>query len=144
MQDWITKSKWFYDNCIVTPGGDYACFPAYSVAGLVLLCIVAFVVLLIARRAFTGWKEEQRNRLSLLARKEVAPPEVMDQFTWKGDASAGSDLSYQQLVEKFKAGKAEVRSHNDDPGHKRCPDCRELIRTDAKVCRHCGYRFDAR
>jgi uncharacterized protein UPF0547 len=25
---------------------------------------------------------------------------------------------------------------------KRCPDCAERIKVDARVCRHCGYRFD--
>jgi hypothetical protein len=25
---------------------------------------------------------------------------------------------------------------------KKCPDCAEHIRADAKVCRHCGFRFD--
>jgi len=25
--------------------------------------------------------------------------------------------------------------------HVRCPDCRELIRKDAKVCKHCGCRL---
>jgi hypothetical protein len=24
--------------------------------------------------------------------------------------------------------------------YRRCPDCKSLIRSDAKVCRHCGYR----
>lgn len=24
--------------------------------------------------------------------------------------------------------------------YRRCPDCRTLIRADARVCRHCGYR----
>jgi hypothetical protein len=23
---------------------------------------------------------------------------------------------------------------------RRCPDCKRLIRSDARVCRHCGYR----
>jgi hypothetical protein len=23
---------------------------------------------------------------------------------------------------------------------RRCPDCKRLIRADARVCRHCGYR----
>lgn len=26
---------------------------------------------------------------------------------------------------------------------KKCPDCAETILADAKVCKHCGYRFDA-
>jgi hypothetical protein len=25
---------------------------------------------------------------------------------------------------------------------KRCPDCDEAVSKDAKVCKHCGYRFD--
>jgi Uncharacterised protein family UPF0547 len=28
--------------------------------------------------------------------------------------------------------------------YRRCPDCRRLIRTDARVCAHCGYRKPAR
>jgi Uncharacterised protein family UPF0547 len=28
--------------------------------------------------------------------------------------------------------------------HKRCPDCAERVRADARVCRHCGYRFAPR
>jgi Uncharacterised protein family UPF0547 len=26
---------------------------------------------------------------------------------------------------------------------KKCPDCAETVLADAKVCRHCGYRFSA-
>jgi hypothetical protein len=25
--------------------------------------------------------------------------------------------------------------------HKRCPDCAERVRGEARVCKHCGYRF---
>jgi hypothetical protein len=25
--------------------------------------------------------------------------------------------------------------------HTRCPDCAERVRAEARVCRHCGYRF---
>jgi hypothetical protein len=28
--------------------------------------------------------------------------------------------------------------------YRRCPDCRRLIRADARVCLHCGYRKPAR
>lgn len=31
-------------------------------------------------------------------------------------------------------------SVSDD--HKRCPDCAELVRAQARKCRFCGYRFD--
>lgn len=29
-----------------------------------------------------------------------------------------------------------------DPGMKKCPDCAEWVRGDARVCRFCGYRFE--
>jgi rRNA maturation endonuclease Nob1 len=29
------------------------------------------------------------------------------------------------------------------PTTKKCPDCAETILADAKVCKHCGYRFTA-
>jgi hypothetical protein len=25
---------------------------------------------------------------------------------------------------------------------KKCPDCAELVLVEARVCKHCGYRFD--
>jgi hypothetical protein len=25
---------------------------------------------------------------------------------------------------------------------KKCPDCAEHVRAEARVCKHCGYRFD--
>jgi hypothetical protein len=26
---------------------------------------------------------------------------------------------------------------------KNCPDCAELVQAEARVCKHCGFRFDA-
>ncbi len=36
-------------------------------------------------------------------------------------------------------------SSSSTPGHaqKKCPDCAEFVRMEARVCKHCGYRFDA-
>lgn len=28
-------------------------------------------------------------------------------------------------------------------GMKKCPDCAEVVQPDARVCKHCGFRFDA-
>jgi hypothetical protein len=28
-----------------------------------------------------------------------------------------------------------------DQDSKRCPDCAEFVRAEARVCKHCGYRF---
>lgn len=29
----------------------------------------------------------------------------------------------------------------EEAGEKKCPDCAETVLADAKVCKHCGYRF---
>lgn len=35
-----------------------------------------------------------------------------------------------------------VLEANDIPATKLCPECAEPVRVAAKVCRHCGYRFN--
>ena len=27
--------------------------------------------------------------------------------------------------------------------YKKCPDCAEFVLVEARVCKHCGYRFDS-
>lgn len=27
--------------------------------------------------------------------------------------------------------------------HKKCPDCAEFVLSEARVCKHCGYKFEA-
>jgi tRNA(Ile2) C34 agmatinyltransferase TiaS len=33
---------------------------------------------------------------------------------------------------------ATVAAHNDQGDQIRCPECRELVRSDARKCKHCG------
>jgi hypothetical protein len=105
----LAWAKWFYARCIETPGGDLACFQAYSIAGVVLLCLVGAVLVIIARRAYYGWKEEARNRARLEARKGVAAAEVMSQHKWSGDASEGEDLPYDEMVRRIREHKKNSR-----------------------------------
>lgn len=37
-------------------------------------------------------------------------------------------------------GQPEAESPNPST-HVRCPDCRELVRKDASICKHCGCRL---
>jgi hypothetical protein len=38
--------------------------------------------------------------------------------------------------------KVETNSH-DKEDCKKCPDCAETVKSDAKVCKHCSFRFDS-
>ena len=42
------------------------------------------------------------------------------------------------LVRRGSANPAHVPSQ----AQKKCPDCAEFVRLEARVCKHCGYRFD--
>jgi hypothetical protein len=41
-------------------------------------------------------------------------------------------------------GRTAIKVAGGRGGYKECPDCREQdIKAGARVCKHCGYRFDA-
>lgn len=42
------------------------------------------------------------------------------------------------VASRFMIGRAQ------DATSKTCPDCAEFVHVDARVCKHCGYRFDTR
>jgi ribosomal protein L37AE/L43A len=50
-------------------------------------------------------------------------------------AKQALDASDEDLVDWW-------ASQNGQAQTKKCPDCAETILFDAKVCKHCGYRFD--
>ena len=109
LQTWILQAKWLYSNCIAMIGGSLECYKAYSLGGLLAICALAVFVLVFARRSFRAWREERINEDALLAQKQVAPPEVMEQFKWEGDGAGGVDLSYQELVTRIKEEKSRLK-----------------------------------
>ena len=42
------------------------------------------------------------------------------------------------IVRRGNGNPASLPSH----AQKKCPDCAEFVRAEARVCKHCGYRFD--
>jgi hypothetical protein len=114
MDDWVRRIEWFYARCVQEPGGDYACYPVYSVAGFILLLIAMVVMVTVARRAYYAWKEEAKNRAKLRARQGVATEEEMEKVKWKGDGLPAADLPYSELVKRIKEEKDRGRGPKDE------------------------------
>ncbi len=45
------------------------------------------------------------------------------------------------LIYSAMSGPAPTRSNGDDFEQVRCPECRELVRADARKCKHCGVEL---
>jgi hypothetical protein len=114
MDGWVRRIEWFYARCVQEPGGDYGCYPVYSIAGFVLVLIAMVVMIVVARRAYYAWREEARNRAALQARLGVATEEEMEKVKWKGDGLPAADLPYAELVKRIKEEKDRGRRPKDE------------------------------
>ena len=113
LERWFRQAEWFYANCVATIGGKPECYDAYVLAIPLGLCILAIALAVAFRRGFRNWRELKLNEQRILVRREVAPPEVMEQYYWKGDASASADLPYSDLVTKIKDEKAKRKGTDE-------------------------------
>jgi len=43
------------------------------------------------------------------------------------------------ILLKLKEGELETRRVSE--GMKKCPECAELVKNDARICKFCGYEF---
>lgn len=64
----------------------------------------------------------------------------------KEEAREQDALAIQRSIANRLAANSEpnrsVRSSGGNSGTKRCPDCAEDVRAQARKCRFCGYQFD--
>lgn len=62
---------------------------------------------------------------------------------WAGVAAAliGSLMLVQNKIAKQHAPDDPLAAPQADSATKKCPDCAETVLADARVCKHCGYRF---
>jgi hypothetical protein len=60
-----------------------------------------------------------------------------------GAAAGAALIGSLMLLQKTDAAQAVASPAAGQAQTKKCPDCAETILADAKVCKHCGYRFDA-
>lgn len=111
---WLTLVSAFRDagRCLRAPFSTAACdffWPAVlllalvaAAVGLILLVKVLLRDYLAHRRALARWRAEQ----------ELAPPEVMEQSKWRGDAAA-TGLSQAELAARIKEQIALQRQKAD-------------------------------
>jgi hypothetical protein len=53
----------------------------------------------------------------------------------------GSQSSKQSQSASEKRQKSTSQGFDPDQHEKKCPDCAEYIKLEARVCKHCGHRF---
>jgi hypothetical protein len=59
-------------------------------------------------------------------------------------AGAGAALAFLGSVAMWKSPRIEQTTGEprlDEQPTKKCPDCAETVLEEARVCKHCGYRF---
>jgi hypothetical protein len=52
---------------------------------------------------------------------------------------ATGDISSSEIEEKWQP--SDTQQFNPDEHEKKCPDCAEYIKLEARVCKHCGHEF---
>jgi len=122
--DWI-KGVWAYlvklaglgQYCLRDVGRFDECDSFWAAVGIVLAIFCALVLAFITRHFLREYAAHRRARARRLAELEVAPPEVMNQAKWSGDNALDSNLSQDEIVQRIKQAKAQLRT-GDKSGDK--------------------------
>lgn len=59
----------------------------------------------------------------------------------RGASRQKSSSSEQKQTSRSKEKQSTPQDFDPDEHEKKCPDCAEYIKLEARVCKHCGHRF---
>src|SRR5271166_2404068 len=87
-----------------------------------------------------------------MTRRDAAPRgQLTFGQTTKRSELLRCDAAHQSLIDSIRPRQRSVPDASGPPAPtevatnatRKCPDCAETVLADAKVCKHCGYRFAA-
>lgn len=121
----------------------------------------AFASLILAGAGVLGWigaglfaagprkaaSEPRRREKAPRRPREVPPPPpepVIDQMEEGSEAATNviSQPAQVDLPTVRDAAPSQPAPAREEPTTKTCPDCAETVLAAARVCKHCGYRFE--
>ena len=111
----MMKSWWAYlAYCFLSDFSNLACKPYWTWVAIGCLVLASIIIFFVGRSILREYLEFRRNRKHLEARAVIAPREVIEAASWKGDALAGDpeQLSTEELAIQFRQA---LSKHNRQP-----------------------------
>ena len=124
--DWI-KGVWAYlaklaglaQYCFKDVGRFDECDSFWATIGIAFAIVCVLTLTYIARHFYREYSAHRRVWAKRQAELEVASPEVMNQAKWSGDNALDSNLSQEEIIQRIKQAKAQLRTgeaSGDKPG----------------------------
>ena len=107
---YLTRLAGLGRYCFQDVGRFDECESLWLAVGIVLAIVCVLTLAFIAWHFLREYVAHRRAWARRQAELEVAPPEVMEQVRWTGDNALDPNLSQEEIIQRIKQAKAQLRS----------------------------------